>query len=125
MNTSSRTWTPNAEDPRSANDDYRLAALRLLEQDPSMSQRELAKALGVSLGKAHYLLRALLDKGLVKIENFARSDSKRRYVYLLTPSGVRHRIALTRSFLHKKEAEFNELQRLLELLRNELGAKGP
>lgn len=102
-------------------DGARLAVLRLLQENPSTTQRELSKVLGLSLGKTHYLLHALLDKGLVKVQNFKRSDSKLAYAYLLTPSGIRHRAALTRSFLRQKEAEFELLQRTLLQLRQELG----
>ena len=105
-------------------DGTRLAVLRLLQENPSTSQRELSKVLGLSLGKTHYLLHALLDKGLVKVQNFKRSDSKLAYAYLLTPSGIRHRAALTRSFLRQKEAEFEVLQRTLVQLRQELGGDG-
>lgn len=61
--------------------------MRLLEAHPEYSQRQLSRALGVSLGKAHYLLRALLDKGLVKAQNFQRSERKLGYLYVLTPAG--------------------------------------
>jgi EPS-associated MarR family transcriptional regulator len=105
-----------------ASDGVRLAVLRLLQENPSTTQRELSKVLGLSLGKTHYLLHALLDKGLVKVQNFKRSDSKLAYAYLLTPSGIRHRSALTRSFLKQKEAEFEALQRTLVQLREELGS---
>lgn len=102
-------------------DGTRLAVLRLLQENPSTTQRELSKVLGLSLGKTHYLLHALLDKGLLKVQNFKRSDSKLAYAYLLTPSGIRHRAALTRRFLRQKEAEFEVLQQMLVQLRQELG----
>lgn len=94
--------------------------LRLLEQQPNMSQRELSEALGLSLGKTHYILHALLDKGQIKIGNFRRSDRKLSYAYLLTPSGLREKIRLTRSFLVRKEAEFEQLQRTIAALKDEL-----
>src|SRR3989442_15445843 len=90
-------------------DASRLAVLRLLESDPSMTQRRLSQALGLSLGKTHYVLHALLDKGLVKMRNFQRSDRKLAYSYLLTPAGLREKLRLTRSFLSRKEAEFEQL----------------
>ncbi len=102
-------------------DGLRLAVLRLLEQNPSMSQRDLSQSLGLSLGKTHYLLHALLDKGWVKARNFRRSDNKWAYAYLLTPSGVRHKLALTHSFLAAKEREFESLQQTIGQLRRELG----
>ena len=88
----------------------RLAVLRLLEQRPDMSQRELSEALGLSLGKTHYVLHSLLDRGLVKAGNFRRSGNKLAYAYVLTPTGLREKLRLTRAFLSRKEAEFEQLQ---------------
>lgn len=85
-----------------------------------MSQRELSHSLGLSLGKTHYVLHALLDKGLVKAKNFTRSDNKLGYSYLLTPAGVRAKILMTRQFLRHKEAEFVELQATIAALRAEV-----
>jgi EPS-associated MarR family transcriptional regulator len=106
----------NTTDPEAA----RLAALRLLKERPQLSQRELSAALGLSLGKTHYVLHALLDKGLVKARNFRRSDNKLAYAYVLTPSGLREKLRLTRSFLSRKEAEFESLHRTIAGLREEL-----
>ena len=100
-----------------------LELLRLLEQHPEYSQRQLAAVLGVSLGKTHYLLKALLGKGWVKAKNFQRSDNKLRYLYVLTPHGVRQRIQLTRSFLARKEREYEALNSQILLLREELTAQ--
>ena len=102
-------------------DGARLAVLRLLEQRPNMSQRELSEALGLSLGKAHYVLHALLDKGLVKARNFRRSGNKLAYAYVLTPTGMREKLRLTRTFLSRKEAEFERLRHAIAALKNELG----
>lgn len=98
----------------------RLAVLRLLEQRPDLSQRELSQALGLSLGKTHYVLHALLDRGLVKTRNFQRSDRKLAYAYLLTPAGLREKLRLTRAFLARKEAEFRLLQTTIAVLRREV-----
>jgi EPS-associated MarR family transcriptional regulator len=98
----------------------RLAVLRLLAKQPDMSQRELSQALGLSLGKTHYVLHALLDKGLVKARNFRRSNRKLAYAYVLTPTGLREKMVLTRDFLSRKEAEFEDLQRTIAALRTEL-----
>lgn len=98
----------------------RLAVLRLLEQRPELSQRELSEALGLSLGKAHYVLHSLLDKGLLKMGNFKRSDNKKAYAYALTPSGLREKLRLTRAFLARKELEFEQLRQTIESLKNEL-----
>ena len=76
--------------------------------------------MGVSLGKTHYLLRALLEKGWVKAQNFGRSDRKLGYAYVLTPNGVRERLRLTRSFLARKEQEYVELKTQISRLREEL-----
>ena len=97
-----------------------MALLRLLEQHPEYSQRQLAKALGVSLGKTHYLLKALLGKGWVKAQNFKRSDSKLGYLYVLTPSGIRERLNLTQSFLARKEREYVQLRSQISALRKDL-----
>lgn len=97
-----------------------LELLRLLEHHPEYSQRQMSTALGVSLGKAHYLLKALLDKGWVKAKNFKRSEHKVGYLYVLTPSGVRQRLQLTHSFLARKEREYDLLQVQIAALRAEL-----
>ncbi|MBM3393531.1 MAG: MarR family EPS-associated transcriptional regulator [Betaproteobacteria bacterium] len=105
-----------------------IRILRLIEERPEISQRELAGELGVSLGKTHYLLKALLDKGLVKMGNFRRHDNKLAYVYNLTPSGIAAKLSLTREFLQHKEAEYQALHHEIAQLRHELtserGAKG-
>ena len=100
-----------------------LELLRLLEQHPEYSQRQLAAALGVSLGKTHYLLKALLGKGYVKAQNFQRSDRKLGYLYVLTPQGVRERMQLTQSFLVRKEREYEMLKYQIATLREELAAQ--
>ncbi len=97
--------------------------LRLIEERPEISQRELAGELGVSLGKTHYLLKALLDKGLVKMGNFRRHDNKLAYMYKLTPSGIAAKLSLTREFLDHKEAEYLALHREIAQLRQELQAR--
>lgn len=101
-------------------DAARLAVLRHLEQQPEVSQRQLSQALGLSLGKTHYVLRALLDKGLVKARNFRRSQRKLAYAYVLTPSGLREKVRLTHAFLARKEREFETLQQTIRELRSEL-----
>jgi EPS-associated MarR family transcriptional regulator len=105
-----------------------LDALRLLQARPDLSQRQLSQALGLSLGKTHYVLHALLDKGFVKIQNFRRNDNKMAYAYLLTPKGMKEKLRLTRSFLARKEAEFELLQTTIARLRQEVDgvhATGP
>ncbi len=100
-----------------------LALLRLLERHPEYSQRELAAVLDVSLGKTHYLLKALLEKGWVKANNFRRSGNKLAYAYLLTPAGLKAKIQLTRSFLLRREAEFEHIQREIAELKQELSGR--
>ncbi len=97
-----------------------LRILKLIEERPDLSQRELARQLGVSLGKTHYLLRALLDKGFVKMNNFRRSDNKLAYAYVLTPDGIAARLDLTRDFLRYKEAEYEALSQEIVQLRSEV-----
>lgn len=97
-----------------------LSALRVLAERPELSQRELSAALGLSLGKTHYVLHALLDKGLVKARNFRRSDNKWAYAYLLTPRGATAKMRLTRSFLARKEREYEMLQAEISSLRSEV-----
>jgi EPS-associated MarR family transcriptional regulator len=103
----------------------RLAVLRLLQQRPDLSQRELSEALGLSLGKTHYVLHSLLDRGLLKAGNFGRSGNKLAYAYVLTPRGLREKLRLTRAFLQRKEAEFEQLQRTIAALKNELVDSNP
>ena len=98
--------------------------IKLIEQDPEISQRELSKELGVSLGKVNYCLRALIDKGWVKAKNFKNSQNKMAYRYLLTPHGVQEKAALTVSFLKRKLVEHEELQREIESLRSEISRGG-
>lgn len=97
---------------------YRI--LRLIEEHPEISQRELSRVLGVSLGKAHYLLKALLEKGLVKAGNFRRHDNKLAYIYLLTPSGISTKMELTKAFLRHKEVEYEVVREEIARLRQEL-----
>ncbi|RZU99587.1 MarR family EPS-associated transcriptional regulator [Spiribacter vilamensis] len=99
-----------------------LRALEALERDPTLSQRALSRELGVSLGKTHYCLRALIDKGLVKLSNFQHSPRKLRYVYLLTPQGIEEKTRITFTFLRRKEAEYQALQAEIAELRARVGA---
>lgn len=106
----------------SLRDESHLKVLRLLEADPSLSQRDLAEALGVSLGKTNYCIRALLDKGLIKMQNFRNSQNKLAYAYLLTPAGIAARADLTTSFLKIKMQEYEVLRQEIEDLRREADA---
>jgi EPS-associated MarR family transcriptional regulator len=101
-------------------DPQRLELLKLLQDQPRMSQRDLAEAMGVSLGKANYCLKALTEKGLVKLGNFRRNPDKRAYAYLLTPAGLEEKTRITMSFLRRKLAEYEALEKEIEQLRGEL-----
>ena len=100
----------------SLHDETHLKVPRLLETTPNINQRKLAEALGVSLGKTNFCLNALLDKGLVKIENFRTSTRKLNYAYLLTPAGIAEKAALTARFLKRKTREYELLKAEIELL---------
>ena len=101
-------------------DPQRLELLKLLQEQPQMSQRDLAQAMGVSLGKANYCLKALMEKGLVKLGNFRRNPDKREYAYLLTPAGLEEKTRITMAFLRRKVAEYEALEKEIEQLRSEL-----
>lgn len=102
--------------------EVRFRVLRLLEQNPEMSQRDLAAAVGISTGSAHYVLKALVGKGFVKLGNFTASEDKRRYAYLLTAKGISARAAMTREFLARKKREYEALTSEIEILTRELEA---
>lgn len=101
-------------------DDVRFRVLRLLSENPELSQRELAEAVGVSVGAVHYCLKALVEKGLIKLSNFSAAKDKRRYAYVLTPKGISEKIKLTRHFLIRKRAEYSSLKAEIEYLENEI-----
>lgn len=96
-----------------------LGIMRVLDANPTRTQRQLARELGMSLGKANYLLKALLGKGFVKVHNFSNSPNKRGYVYLLTPEGVAAKAELTRAFLARKMEEYDALRVEIDRLRDE------
>ena len=97
--------------------DYEL--LRQLTHEPAASQRSLAAHLGVSVGKINYCLGALVSKGLVKANNFRRSDNKLAYAYVLTPAGIEEKTVLAKAFLQRKVSEFEQIQREIDALRIE------
>jgi EPS-associated MarR family transcriptional regulator len=102
-----------------------LRLLSLLQQNPAWSQRQIANALGVSLGKTNYCLRALKDKGLVKWGNFSQNPKKLQYMHFLTPKGIAQKVQLTAHFLQRKEREFEELKGEIARLRKELDDNNP
>ena len=100
---------------------YKL--LRLIEAKPDLSQRELAREMGVSLGKVNYCVNALIEKGLVKARNFRNSKNKLAYAYLLTPRGVEQKAAITAHFLKRKIAEYESLRSEIVELRREVAGR--
>ena len=93
--------------------------LRILQENPDLTQRELAEKLGMSVGGLNYCLNALIDKGLVKMQNFSNSKNKFKYVYLLTPMGIAEKVALTSRFLRRKLEEYEALKLEIEALKSE------
>jgi EPS-associated MarR family transcriptional regulator len=105
------------------NQEIHLKVLRHLESDPEITQRELAKELGISLGKANYCLKALIDKGLIKAGNFKNNNNKSAYIYLLTPQGIEEKSRITLHFLKRKIDEYEELRREIDELQQEVQVK--
>jgi EPS-associated MarR family transcriptional regulator len=99
-------------------EDTHFRVLALLEKMPDVSQRDLAKALGVSLGGVNYSLRALVDRGMVKAQNFSKSDRKLAYAYVLTPQGLAEKTKLTARFLKRKMEEYEALRAEIDSLQN-------
>ena len=106
-------------------DEMRYKLMRILQKNPEMSQRELARELGVSLGRINYCLQALIGKGLVKARNFSNSTNKVSYVYVLTPRGIKQKASITLRYMRSKMAEFESLRVEIERLRNEVGKSEP
>ena len=106
-------------------DEMRYKLMRLLEAKPEMSQREVARELGISLGKANYCLRALVSKGWIKASNFKNSHNKAAYLYLLTPQGIEQKAQLTAEFLAIKLREYERLRIEIEQMRREAKQSTP
>ena len=102
------------------NEEHHYRVLKHLAANPQATQRDLAQALGLSLGSANYCIRAVIDRGWVKVQNFRNSRNKRAYAYLLTPDGLAAKVHLTVHFLQRKRAEHAALQREIEQLTAEL-----
>ena len=105
-----------------ARDELRLRVLRALEANPELSQRQLAAELGVSLGGVNYALKALMERGFVKADNFRKSGNKVAYLYVLTPKGVAEKASLATAFLGRKLEEYEVLKREIEALKGEVGS---
>jgi EPS-associated MarR family transcriptional regulator len=104
-------------------DDVSFRVLRVLQDTPDLSQRQIASALGVSVGAVNYCLRALAQKGQIKVRNFQSSDNKLRYAYILTPRGMAEKTRLTGAFLKRKMAEYEALKAEIDSLETELAPK--
>ena len=100
--------------------DAEYTVLKIIENNANLTQRQIAKKLGLSLGKTNYVIRALSDKGWVKLSNFQRSDHKLGYLYLITPEGIINKSKLTQRFLRRKIKEYNRLKEEIDQLNNEL-----
>ena len=103
-----------------ADNELHYYVLKQLEDNPHMTQRQLAGVLGVSLGKTNYLIRSLLDIGWLKLGNFRRSNNKMGYAYLLTPKGLADKAEITQRFLERKRAEYERLASDIEALELEV-----
>lgn len=101
-------------------EDTNFRILRILQNNPDLTQRELAEKLGISVGGLNYCLNALKGKGLVKMKNFADSKNKFGYVYVLTPSGIAEKVAITQCFLQRKMEECEVLKAEIDALKNEI-----
>jgi len=101
-------------------DEMRMRLLRLLENDPSLSTRQLAVAVGASHGATYYCLKALIEKGFIKAQNFANSENKAGYAYVLSAKGIREKADLTRRFVEIKRAEYAALRDEIEAMEHEL-----
>ena len=102
------------------NQELEYRALKILEQQPELTQRQLSEELGISLGKTNYVLKSLIDVGWIKLDNFQKSDNKWGYAYLLTPMGVAEKAAITLRFLKRKKQEYNDLQLEIARLQKEV-----
>ena len=105
-------------------EDTYFRVMRILQENPDLTQRELAQKLGVSVGGLNYCLKALMDKGCVKMQNFQNSKNKFKYVYLLTPQGIAERVALTSRFLDRKMQEYEALKAEIESLHQDVQQAG-
>jgi EPS-associated MarR family transcriptional regulator len=101
-------------------EDTYFRVMRILQENPDLTQRELAEKLGISVGGLNYCLKALMEKGLVKMKNFANSKNKFGYVYVLTPTGMAEKAAITHRFLQRKMEEHEALKAEIEALKSEV-----
>ena len=100
--------------------DIHFRLLNALEENPYMTQRDLAKKIGVSLGGVNYCLKALIEIGHIKMNNFEKNPNKLNYLYLLTPSGIKEKTILTKDFLKRKMDEYQNLKKEIELIQSKI-----
>ena len=100
--------------------DTEYIILKILEENPHLTQRKISKRMGLSLGKTNYIIHALIDRGLLKLNNFKRSDNKMGYIYLLTPRWLAEKSTLATDFLTRKQLEYDKLKKEIEMLKKEL-----
>jgi len=100
--------------------DTEYTLLKILEDNPELTQRQISRKLGLSLGKTNYLIHALMGKGWVKLDNFRRSNNKLGYLYLITPKGIEEKSILAKNFLERKSVQYNKLKKEIEILKSEL-----
>ena len=110
--------------PYDPTDEIRYRLLTFLEEHPTATQREVAQALGVSIGKANYCLKALVEKGWIKVRNFRNSNKKTAYLYALTPRGIEEKINVTLAFLRRKRHEYDLLAKEIDRLSDEVRGYG-
>ena len=108
------------DSPSKSRDELKLRVMRVVEENPTASQRQIASELGVSLGGVNFCLKALAEKGLIKMGNFARAERKLGYAYILTPAGVNEKTRLTAGFLKRKLSEYEALREEIDLLQREI-----
>ena len=104
---------------QTANDDTLFWTLKVLQENPGVTQRTLAKEVGINVSTINFCLKALVEKGWIKMGNFSKNSDKLSYAYLLTPTGVAEKALLTRRFLQRKMAEYEKLRREIEALQRE------
>jgi EPS-associated MarR family transcriptional regulator len=103
----------------SLKDEIAYKLLKLIEAEPHLSQRDIAQKMGISLGKTNYCLKALINKGFIKFQNFYNNKKKTAYIYLLTPQGIEEKAQVTYRFLQRKIKEFEDIKVEIESLKNE------
>jgi EPS-associated MarR family transcriptional regulator len=101
-------------------DELQHRLFKIIEQNPAINQRELSGSLGVSLGKVNYCIKALIEKGWIKAQNFKNNSNKLSYIYMLTPSGIEEKASVTLRYLKRKMQEYDELKAAVEELKREI-----